>query len=255
MKHALKRIVWEAVYGLRNALNLFLNFREVSILCYHSISSVSFSTNVLPADFELHLEGLKKRGYVFVSLADVVAWVGGQRALPRRAVALTFDDGYADFASVVLPLAQKYQAPVAVFAVGDVDRSRAYLGQENSFLSPEALAELAKNPLVEVGYHSKAHPNLSKVAEGDLPKEVTPRFPARYFAYPGGGHSPAAVAALKAAGYEAAFTIRPVPVRKGMDPYLLPRSVILKGMSARDVLMRASRAAQWYRFLSQIFRP
>src|ERR1700733_13596559 len=102
MRNAVKKLAWEALFAARNVLNIFFNFREVSILCYHSISSVPFSTNVLPADFELHLQELKKRGYVFVSLADIAAWVGDTRVLPRKAVALTFDDGYADFESVVL---------------------------------------------------------------------------------------------------------------------------------------------------------
>jgi len=252
MIHALKRTVWEILYGLRTVLDPLFNFREVSVLCYHSISAVQFDINVLPADFELHLQKLKACGYVFVSLADIVAWTKGERALPRKAVALTFDDGYADFETVVLPLAQKYQAPVAVFVVGDVGLSRAYLGQENSFLSPEALPELAKNPLVEVGYHSMTHPNLSKVAQGDLQREVRAPFPARYFAYPGGGHSPQAAEALKQAGYEAAFTIRPVPVHQGLDLMYVPRSVILKGMTPRDVCMRASRAAGWYKVMADI---
>lgn len=237
---------------MRNILDPFFNFREVSILCYHSISMVAFDTSVLPADFESHLQGLKNRGYVFVSLADIVAWTKGERVLPRKAVALTFDDGYADFESAVLPLTHTYQAPVAVFAVGDVGLSRAYLGQKNSFLSPVALAELAKNPLVEVGYHSMTHPNLSEARDEDLQREIRAPFPARYFAYPGGNHSPQSAEALRQAGYQAAFTIRPVLVRQGMDPYLLPRSVILKGMSARDVCMRASKASDWYKMLADI---
>lgn len=207
-----KSLVWNLLYTVRCVLDPVFSFQEVSILCYHSISAVPFDTNVVPADFELHLQELKSRGYVFVSLADIVAWTKGERVLPRKAVALTFDDGYADFESAVLPLAQKYQAPVAVFAVGDVGLSRASLGQRNSFLSPQALGELAKNPQVEVGYHSMTHPNLSRVAEGDLQREVRAPFPARYFAYPGGNHSPQAAQALKETGYEAAFTIRPVLV-------------------------------------------
>ncbi len=252
MRTAVKKLAWGILGSVRNILDPFFNFREVSILCYHSISMVAFDTSVLPADFELHLQKLKSRGYVFVSLADIVAWTKGERVLPRKAVALTFDDGYADFESAVLPLAHTYQAPVAVFAVGDAGLSRESLGQKNTFLSPDALAELAKDPLVEVGYHSMTHPSLARVAPGDLQREVRAPFPARYFAYPGGNHSPAAVQALKEAGYEAAFTIRPVLVRQGLDLMYVPRSVILKGMTPRDVAMRASKASDWYKVMADI---
>ena len=252
MRNVLKTLVWNMVSLVRFVLNPLFNFQETAILCYHSISAVPFDTNILPADFELHLEMLKRRGYVFVSLADIVAWTKGERALPRKAVAFTFDDGYADFESVVLPLAHKYHAPVAVFAVGDAGLSRTSLGQKNTFLSPEALDELAKNPQVEIGYHSMTHPNLAQVAPADLQREIRAPFPARYYAYPGGNHTPEAAQALKEAGYEAAFTIRPVLVRPGIDLMYVPRTVILKGMTPRDVVRRASKASDWYYHLAHL---
>ena len=250
MKDLLKNLLREILFFLRNALDLFFNFREVSVLCYHSLSNNEHETAIAPSEFAKHLDALVAKGFVFVSLSDVVAWAQDVRTLPRKAVALTFDDGYADFESVVAPVLKKYKAPSIVFVIGEPEATGWNLNEESPFLSQEALEHLRQNSLVELGYHSKTHPNLVRVSEGDLQKEVTSPFPARYFAYPGGNHSPQAVSVLRGAGYEAAFTIRPVLVRQGMDPYLLPRIVVTKDMQPRDVLMRVSKAADWYRALS-----
>lgn len=251
MRNAVKNLAWNILSVVRNALDPLVNFREVSILCYHSTSQSAHETAVVPQALDSHLTILKRRGYVFVSLADIVAWAKGERALPRKAVALTFDDGYADFETEALPLLKKFQAPGAVFVIGE-PAAATYRTDDMPLLSQDALERLHKEPLVEIGYHSKTHPNLARMTQGDLEKEVTPPFPARYFAYPGGNHSPEATQALRAAGYEAAFTIRPVLVRPGIDPHLLPRSVILKNMTPRQVAQRTTKAADWYYRLTHL---
>ena len=76
-------------------------------------------------------------------------------------------------------------------------------------------------------------------------------FGARYFAYPGGNYSNEAVDAVRAAGYEAAFSIKPTHVRAASDHFLLPRFVITKDPVMRDILFYASRAAAWYRALTR----
>ncbi len=252
MKKNLKTAVYAVCYALRSILNLAFNFREVSILCYHSISESNHDTAVSVTEFEKQLEVLRNAGYVFVSLGDIVLWHAGKRALPRKAVAVTFDDGYADFETAALPVLQKFQAPAALFVIGEPHNTGWRVDEEPPFLSRDALEKLRTQPLVELGYHSKTHPNLATLGGAALEAEVAPPFPARYFAYPGGNHSKQAAAALKEARYEAAFTIRPVTVMPSQDAYFLPRSVVTKSMSQRDVLMHVTRAANWYRALADL---
>jgi peptidoglycan/xylan/chitin deacetylase (PgdA/CDA1 family) len=50
-----------------------------------------------------------------VQLSAVVDWVRGEGSLPDDAVAITFDDGYANFATEALPILERYDAPATVF--------------------------------------------------------------------------------------------------------------------------------------------
>ncbi|MES2203242.1 MAG: polysaccharide deacetylase family protein [Patescibacteria group bacterium] len=221
----LKKTVKYFLLALRDVLNPFFNFKEVAVLCYHQYDPH------LPAQ----LAALKARGYSFVPLADVVAWAKGKGAVPHKAVSITLDDGYPDFVPQVLPVMRQYGAPVTLFATGAYDTT-----------------PIRGDVLVELGYHTASHPNLAKLSGAELIKEIAPPRGERYFAYPGGNHSPEAAAAVRAAGYQAAFTIRPVPVRQGVDPYYVPRSVITPDMSVRDVLFYTSRAACWYKALTDL---
>lgn len=95
------------------------------ILGYHSIGHAEFdphSLHVRPSHFAEHLEVLVRHARP-VALGRVVTGRHGD-CLPPRAVAITFDDGYADALHVVLPLLERYGVPATVFV------TTGTLGQE-----------------------------------------------------------------------------------------------------------------------------
>ena len=68
---------------------------------------------VTPEFLAAALVRVKELGFEFVALEDVPARLADETA-PRFA-ALTFDDGYADFADHALPVLEKFGAPATVF--------------------------------------------------------------------------------------------------------------------------------------------
>ena len=246
----MKTTLLALLYALRTLFRPVCRFREVAVLAYHSVSSGPEDTTVAPAAFAAHLDALARSGYAFVRLSDVVAWREGRADLPPRAVALTFDDGYADFVTAALPCIRRHAAPVTLFLVGD--RGAYQRRQGVPMLGDAVLARLREDPLVELGYHTQSHPDLRTLTPAELRAECAAPFPARYFAYPGGNYSTEARDAVAALGYEAAFSIKPDLVRRSHDPYLLPRIVITREMTERGVLMRASVAVTWYRTLRRL---
>jgi peptidoglycan/xylan/chitin deacetylase (PgdA/CDA1 family) len=96
------------------------------ILRYHSVSDyedqnfryLTPSIAVSPGIFESHI-ALLSRSYRIVSLDDVVAWISGATSFPRRAVAITFDDGYRDNYRYAYPILKKYGATATFYVVTD----------------------------------------------------------------------------------------------------------------------------------------
>lgn len=254
MKNMLKRITARILYIAYRALDPFFKFEEISILTYHTISDAKLKIAITPAEFEKQLKSLVQKGYTFVALSQIVEWQKGGAALPRRAVAITFDDGYADFESNALPVLEKFKAPATMFVMSDTEASRPKIGNELPLLSRESIARLQAHPLLTFGFHGKTHANVAKIESAALREEMARPDDMRFFAYPGGSYSHEAMRVAEALGYEAAFSIKPGLVKKTSHRYLLPRNVIEKKMTLREVHLRVTRAFDWYSRLSRWFK-
>ena len=79
---------------------------HLQVLTYHRLGPVEL--------FEAHMAHLASN-YVVVSVEDVLAACTGKRPFPPRAVLITFDDAYKDFAGKAWPILQKYELPVTLF--------------------------------------------------------------------------------------------------------------------------------------------
>jgi peptidoglycan/xylan/chitin deacetylase (PgdA/CDA1 family) len=87
------------------------------ILVYHRVAALQsdpWDLAVTPANFAEHLEVLRRLG-VCLPLARF-ADATSEGTLPGNAVAVTFDDGYADNLLHALPLLERYDVPATLFA-------------------------------------------------------------------------------------------------------------------------------------------
>lgn len=88
---------------------------RAAILRYHSVSSAADGTHlyldpglaVLPDDFDGQCAYLRQH-YRVVSLDDIVECLKTGKALPPKAVALTFDDGYLDNYTRAFPILRRH---------------------------------------------------------------------------------------------------------------------------------------------------
>jgi len=93
--------------------------RQLLILCYHGISmddEHEWAPGLfMSADtFESRLERLRRGGYRVLPLGEAFARLRAE-TLPPRSVAITFDDGTADFYRKAWPLLQRYGLPATVY--------------------------------------------------------------------------------------------------------------------------------------------
>lgn len=244
--------------------------RPVRVLCYHSLSDLGGTPVVedygtpVPT-FRHQLRRLRRAGFHFVSLEEVLRCLEGRGGLPRRAVLVTFDDCFADLAGGV-PVLREEEVPAVAFAVsGLVGRHNTWdvaIGAPPLPLADvDGLLRLAAAG-VTIGAHGRTHRPLPTLDHREMRSETDgaadeleaiglPR--PTVFAYPHGAADAAARRSVAEAGMRAAFTVTPgvVPPR-ATDPYGLPRIEVLRrdGDGARFLAKVAlarpvPRAVRW----------
>jgi glycosyltransferase involved in cell wall biosynthesis/peptidoglycan/xylan/chitin deacetylase (PgdA/CDA1 family) len=218
---------------------------KLLVLCYHAIEDQSddpvlASYGVPPTLFAKQLDWLTGQGFSFVTPNQLAAYVGLNAPLPRRPVLLTFDDGYAD----LVGLARDVLRPRAIEALAFVVTSsgldtnewdQAYGAKTINLLSAKERIDLASMG-VEIGSHSRTHrempllegPEQTDEAASSADDLVVSGLPRpRFFAYPFGFSDEGSKDAVRQAGYSAAFGCRSDWVKRGSDPFELPRVIIL----------------------------
>ncbi|MCW5891716.1 MAG: polysaccharide deacetylase family protein [bacterium] len=121
-----KRLLWHS--GLLSLARLARQRVRGVILRYHALTpdgrDVPYAAPdiCLPAPlFRLQM-GFVKRAYRVVTLDEIVAALAAGGKLPPRALAITFDDGYADNYHLGLPILRELRLPAAVYvATGGID--------------------------------------------------------------------------------------------------------------------------------------
>ena len=96
-----------------------------SVLVYHHVSKHSPPiTSVTPEQFAQHLDALIEEGFTVVDLQEALEAVLQKKALPKKAVAITFDDGFEDIHQNAFPLLKARSMPFTVFVSTDpIDQS------------------------------------------------------------------------------------------------------------------------------------
>lgn len=140
----------------------------VPVLMYHQITDQkpAGDTVVSLAKFAQQMEYLATQKYETLSMDELVAVMHGQKPMPRKAVVLTFDDGWRNVLAAVTIL-DKHRFKASFWIISGVTADPQYLDW------PEIKA-LARNPRFEIQSHTKTHPwspfsNLLTWAEGKTP--------------------------------------------------------------------------------------
>ncbi|MEY9845049.1 polysaccharide deacetylase family protein [Streptacidiphilus sp. MAP5-3] len=214
---------------------------RVPVLMYHSVRADppagTAALSVHPDAFAAQLDALAELGLTPVPFSALLArWRGGA-PLPDRPVVLTFDDGYADFHSEVLPRLVHRGLPATLFAttgwLADAGRDRAGVRPDDT-LTWSQLAEI-ESAGIEVGGHSHSHAALDAVDRATMRDELVrcrdlleDRLgrPERVFGYPFGYSDACVRAAVRAAGWTGASVVANTLACRSQGPYQLTRLTI-----------------------------
>ena len=203
-----------AVVGLLAAIitsNTVMAGTGAPILLYHHVSAQTpASTSITPQQFEQHMAYLHDH-YTVLPLTDIVSALRQRQPLPDNAIAVTFDDGYANILENGHPIMQKYEIPYTVFI------NPAEIGQRRDQLSWQQVKTMQQAGVIFAN-HTLDHLHMLNREEGEteqqwlnrvvnnveqaesLIEEKTGRS-LRYLAYPFGEYNRTLAAQLQKRGY------------------------------------------------------
>ncbi|MGN6274822.1 MAG: glycosyltransferase [Solirubrobacterales bacterium] len=226
--------------------------RGVPVLMYHAFGERDEGDRYVISRRALswQLRALRLLGYRGVEFAHLARCLRERRLPPRRAVAITIDDGYRDNLEVAAPVLRRHGFPATVFIVSDK------LGGVNDWTADGALAnrplltveqarELREQG-VSLGAHTRAHPELPQEGDeavreqvGGSRRDLEQALGGEIatFAYPFGLFDQRAVDAVEEAGFGGACTVEPRLVSLLDDPLRVPRIEVRAGESLPRFLL------------------
>jgi peptidoglycan/xylan/chitin deacetylase (PgdA/CDA1 family) len=242
----------------------------VRVLTYHRVNDVHprDRLSVTTRAFGLQMETLARSGRPVVPLARALDALRGAAALPPGAVALTFDDGFADNRTEALPVLDRFGFPATFFVVtgsmGSPVTLERYRGccQADRMLGWGEVRDLHARGHA-IGGHGRTHRELATLSLEDVRAEAVgcardiedrvgerPRF----FCYPRGSESAAVRRIVGEAGYEAACTVRPGPNPAGTEPLALRRTEVSGADTLEDFGLKLAGAFDAWHALVQSVR-
>lgn len=137
---------------------------NVPVLMYHAVSDYMWGINELfvsPSSMDEQLAYLVENGYDAIWFEDLA-----HIADYDKPVILTFDDGYDDNYTELLPLLQKYNVKATVFVIGNA------VGMSHK-MTEEQIREMAASGLVSIQSHGYTHDDMDVMGEETLEFELS----------------------------------------------------------------------------------
>lgn len=199
---------------------------DVPILMYHYIriadpaDTLGVGLSVTPKNFETQIKWLKENDYITIRLEDLAdpqkTVLSKVKALNKKPVIITFDDGYDNAYTEAYPILKKYDFIGAVFIIRD------FVGRSEYATQPQ-IDEMA-NYGMEIGSHTLSHVDLSKnPLEIDKKQIFDSKLYSQIFCYPAGKYNEETVNLVKEAGYLIAVTTKPGIANQDSNLFELPR--------------------------------
>ncbi|MCQ9206996.1 MAG: polysaccharide deacetylase family protein [Omnitrophica bacterium] len=201
--------------------------------------------------FQRQMKFLRDWNYKVIPLADFMEMVKAGERIPRKTVAITFDDGFRDNYLYAYPVLKEYGFPATIFVLINL------IGKRN-FLTWEDIRRMEKD-IISIGSHTLSHAWLPDLDENSLRRELleSKRILERNtgqkvvsLSYPLGAFNERVKSLARESGYIGAVATNPGRKKSKDDPYALKRIRI--SMSSENMFAFWGETSGYYTFIKEI---
>ena len=200
LRHILKFIF------LLTDLVLSRHKKDQILLTYHSVGeNILLELDVAEVVFRQQVGFLSTRGR-FIAFDQFLENKSAGVHLGEQKYVLTFDDGYQNFKSRVLPILKEKGIPAILFVCTGYIENPAKLpiarhinfDGEIKALSWGDLVEISREPLITIGSHSHSHADFDKLSNSEIRQDIEKSqalfqkhlgFTPEHFCYPRGAYN------------------------------------------------------------------
>jgi len=220
---------------------------KIPIITYHYVEHIidpedtkRRSLTTSPYALEQSMKALNNAGYSTHFVREIPRILYDQVPYSTRSAFLTFDDGYDNFYSIVLPLLKKYNVKATLFVINN------YVGR-TGFVNKQELEEIRDSGLVEIAAHTMDHAYLKDAPKdyalremAQSKKDLEQRLGIKVFsiAYPYGAFTAETAELAKKVPFAVAVSVIPGVMQSKDNLYYLSRlrSGVVGGSSIVQVL-------------------
>jgi peptidoglycan/xylan/chitin deacetylase (PgdA/CDA1 family) len=213
---------------------------RVSVLGYHDLSETETETamRLHTSKFRKQMATLRQLGITVISLEDFLAWKRGAKAIPKKSIVLTFDDGWKSVYTDAMPILKEFGYPFTLYLY------KNYIDGGKKALTTAMITEMLQHG-ASLGSHSVSHPFPATIKAyrkkgahefdaflrtemGESKRFIETKFAttATTYAYPGGFVTEEMWPIAEEFGYSSLFTVVPGKIQRATPDRRLPRYMI-----------------------------
>lgn len=225
-----------------------VSFEYARVLMYHSIENHKNDKfdkwRVSPLEFKKQISWLSKNGFKSYTISELAEL----KDIPKKAVCITFDDGYEDNFTNAYPILKKYGFKATIYLVPN-QKTNHWESKNTAFVSNMLNQMQIKqmSDIIEFGSHTMSHLNLEKSTlenvkdEMKNSKEAVGSLTGKEciaFAYPYGKYTDEIAKICKDVGYKNAVIVKRGIYKNEDDKFKIKRIGILGTESFFDFWLK-----------------
>jgi peptidoglycan/xylan/chitin deacetylase (PgdA/CDA1 family) len=252
----MKTTIKKMAFGALSAVGSVCRTGGVSIIMYHSVDDEDSLISTPTKMFRAQMEYLRDNNISVISLKELYEALEAPGALPKKAVALTFDDGFEGVYENAFPILKEFGYPATLFVVTDsVGKTMGWERVKGicayTLCTWEKLKEMDKGG-IDIQSHTRTHPFLSELDDEGLASEIGGSKASieenldkkvEFLAYPYGNYDTRVIESLKKHGMVGAVVADFGKAKKGQNPFEIKRvgTELVSGRDS-DMVMHFFRA-------------